>query len=49
LRDAGKFVLAVDYARKPGNIRKACDRYRGEGFAGYVTVRELDRVSPPCG
>jgi cysteinyl-tRNA synthetase len=48
LRDAGKFVLAVDYARKPGNIRKACDRYRGEGFAGYVTVRELDRVSPPC-
>jgi cysteinyl-tRNA synthetase len=48
LRDAGKFVLAVDYARKPENVRTACDRYRREGFTGYVTVRELDRVSASC-
>ncbi len=27
---------------------KACDRYRGERFAGYVTVRDLDRITNPC-
>jgi cysteinyl-tRNA synthetase len=48
LRDAGKLVLAVDYATDPGNIRKACDRYRNERFAGYVTVRDLDRITSPC-
>jgi cysteinyl-tRNA synthetase len=48
LRDAGKLVLAVDYATDPGNIRKACARYRGERFAGYVTVRDLDRITHPC-
>jgi cysteinyl-tRNA synthetase len=48
LRDAGKFVLAVDYAKKPGNIAAACARYKQEGFIGYVTNLELDRISPPC-
>ncbi|WP_216215604.1 endo alpha-1,4 polygalactosaminidase [Amycolatopsis aidingensis] len=48
VRDAGKFVLAVDYARRAENIRHACHRYREEGFAGYVTTLELDQVSAPC-
>lgn len=48
LQMAGKFVLAVDYARDPDVMTDACDRYRSEGFAGYVTVRALDRVSVPC-
>jgi cysteinyl-tRNA synthetase len=49
LRRAGKLVLAVDYARRAGNVRAACRRYAAEGFAGYVTVRDLDRISAPCG
>jgi cysteinyl-tRNA synthetase len=48
LRDAGKFVLAVDYAKKPANIAAACARYKQERFIGYVTNLELDRISPPC-
>ncbi|MGC9665392.1 endo alpha-1,4 polygalactosaminidase [Planosporangium sp. 12N6] len=48
LRDAGKVVLAVDYATRADNVKAACDRYRRERFAGYVTVRELDRVSAAC-
>jgi cysteinyl-tRNA synthetase len=48
LRRAGKFVLAVDYARRAENIRQACARYATEGFAGYVTTVDLDRISPPC-
>jgi len=48
LRDARKLVLAVDYATRPENIRSACARYRSERFAGYVGVRDLDRISPPC-
>jgi cysteinyl-tRNA synthetase len=49
LRAAGKAVLAVDYATDARNIRAACDRYAREGFAGYVTTRGLDVISPPCG
>jgi cysteinyl-tRNA synthetase len=48
LRDAGKFVLSVDYATRPADIRSACGRYRAERFAGTVTVLELDRPAPPC-
>ncbi|CAL9359451.1 endo alpha-1,4 polygalactosaminidase [Streptomyces sp. enrichment culture] len=48
LRRAGKTVIAIDYAIRPENIADACRRYREEGFAGYVTVRDLDVVSPPC-
>jgi cysteinyl-tRNA synthetase len=43
LRAAGKLVLAVDYAVKDDNVRTARARYDAEGFAGCVTVRELDR------
>jgi cysteinyl-tRNA synthetase, unknown class len=48
LRDAGKLVLAVDYASDPDNIAEACRRYQEEGFTGYVTQRALDSLSPPC-
>lgn len=48
LRDGGKFVLAVDYATRPDHTSTACARYRTERFTGYVAVRELDRISPPC-
>lgn len=49
LREAGRFVLAVDYAVRAENVRAACGRYRAERFAGTVTVRELDRLTDPCG
>jgi cysteinyl-tRNA synthetase len=48
LRDAGKLVLAVDYASRPENVRTACARYRAAGFAGCVTMVDLDRITPPC-
>lgn len=48
LRDAGKTVLAVDYATQAENVAEACRRYREEGFEGYVTVRALDLVAAPC-
>jgi cysteinyl-tRNA synthetase len=48
LRDAGKFVLSVDYATRPADVRSACGRYRTERFAGTVTVLALDRLTPPC-
>ncbi|WP_433201871.1 endo alpha-1,4 polygalactosaminidase [Dactylosporangium sp. CS-047395] len=49
LRDAGKTVLAVDYAARPADVRAACGHYRTERFLGTVTTRELDRVAAPCG
>lgn len=48
LRDAGKIVIAIDYASRSENIAEACRRYREEGFVGYVTVLDLDTVVPPC-
>ncbi|MDR7275859.1 MJ1477/TM1410 family putative glycoside hydrolase [Catenuloplanes atrovinosus] len=49
LRDAGKFVLAVDYAVRGDAVSSACRRYRDERFAGTVTVRDLDRPAAICG
>jgi cysteinyl-tRNA synthetase, unknown class len=48
LHEAGKVVLAVDYASDPENVAAACERYAEEGFAGYVTDRALDSITPPC-
>jgi len=48
LRDAGKFVLSVDYATRAADVRTACGRYQAERFAGTVTVLDLDRPVPPC-
>ena len=49
IRDAGKFVLAVDYADRADHRRDACTRYAAEGFTGYVTDVELDRIRLACG
>jgi cysteinyl-tRNA synthetase len=48
LHQAGKIVLAVDYAKRSANIAKACQAARSEGFVPYVTKVELDRIMPPC-
>ncbi|WP_236630084.1 endo alpha-1,4 polygalactosaminidase [Thermus thermamylovorans] len=48
IREAGKLVLTVDYALDPRNVRTACQKAREEGFVPYVTVVELDRISPLC-
>ena len=48
LRADGKFVLGVDYASRPDDVRAACAAYATEHFAGTVTVLDLDRTSPPC-
>lgn len=48
LRDAGKTVLAVDYAVEPDNVVEACRRHREERFGGTVTTVELDTVADPC-
>ncbi|THV40118.1 glycoside hydrolase [Glycomyces buryatensis] len=45
---AGTTVLAVDYAREAANIETACERYGEEGFYGYVTGVDLDRIDEPC-
>jgi cysteinyl-tRNA synthetase, unknown class len=42
--EAGKLVLAVDYADEPANIDLAYRAARAIGFVPYVTVVELDRV-----
>ncbi|MDY7089419.1 MAG: endo alpha-1,4 polygalactosaminidase [Actinomycetota bacterium] len=48
LRDAGKFVLSVDYATEAADVRAACKHYATEKFTGTVTVLELDRPAQPC-
>jgi cysteinyl-tRNA synthetase len=48
LRDAGKFVLAVDYVKTRAHVRRACSHYEDEGFIGYATVVDLDVIKPPC-
>ena len=49
LRAAGKFVLAVDYATRPDNIRAACARYRQGRFRGLRHhARPRSRSAAPC-
>ncbi|MBM2618322.1 endo alpha-1,4 polygalactosaminidase [Actinoplanes sp. LDG1-06] len=48
LRDAGKFVLSVDYATRAADVKTACEHYATERFTGTVTVLELDRPAQPC-
>lgn len=47
IREAGKLVLAVDYADRPDLAAATCRRYAEEGFAGYIGPVELDEVRPP--
>jgi cysteinyl-tRNA synthetase len=48
LHRAGKFILAVDYATRAGNVAQACARDAAEGFYGYVTTVDLDHITAPC-
>ena len=50
IKQAGKLVLAVDYAKTPACITDAYTKERALGFVPYVTVVALDRVSkePPA-
>jgi cysteinyl-tRNA synthetase len=48
LRAARKIVLAIDYTDAPDEIADVCDRYRREGFVGYVAEPALAGVRPPC-
>jgi len=48
LRNAGKAVLAIDYANKPGNVAALCRRYREEHFIGYVAPDALNTIRPAC-
>jgi cysteinyl-tRNA synthetase, unknown class len=48
IRDAGKLVLAVDYASEPANVTAACEHYAEEGFAGAVAGVDLDAIYEPC-
>jgi cysteinyl-tRNA synthetase len=42
IRNAGKLVLGVDYARKPESIADSFNRQRKIGFVPYVSVRALN-------
>jgi cysteinyl-tRNA synthetase, unknown class len=48
IRDAGKLILAVDYASEPANVTAACGHYEAEGFAGAVAGVDLDAIYAPC-
>jgi cysteinyl-tRNA synthetase len=48
IRDAGKLILAVDYASDPANKAAACAHYAEEGFTGAVAGVDLDTVYEPC-
>lgn len=46
--DAGKTVLAVDYASKDGDVAEAYRRARAQGFKSTVTHVDLDRLPLPA-
>ena len=48
IRTAGKLVLTIDYANLQTNIDTAYTQSLAEGFAPYVSVRDLDvmRINP---
>jgi cysteinyl-tRNA synthetase len=48
IHDAGKLILAVDYAADPANKAAACAHYAEEGFWGAVAGVDLDAVYSPC-
>lgn len=49
IRQAGKLVLGLDYAKRPESIADAYRRQRELGFVPYVSVRELNTVVPEVG
>ena len=44
IKNAGKLLLGVDYAKKPESIADAYKKQRAIGFVPYVSVEELDVV-----
>lgn len=46
--EAGKIVLAVDYAAKDSDVTEAYQRSRGQGFRSTVTHIDLDRLPSPA-
>jgi cysteinyl-tRNA synthetase len=44
-RNAGKLVLTVDYADSREHIDEAYARSQAKGYAPFVTVRSLDRLT----
>jgi len=44
IRNAGKLVLGVDYAKKSASIVDAYNKERAIGFIPYASVEELDRI-----
>jgi endo-alpha-1,4-polygalactosaminidase (GH114 family) len=46
IKQAGKKVFGVDYAKKRRCIEEAYKKLRGIGFVPYVSVRELNVIVP---
>jgi len=46
IKQAGKKVFGVDYAKKRGCIEDAYTKLRGIGFVPYVSVQELNVIVP---
>jgi len=44
IKEQGKLLLGVDYAKTPRCIHDSYKRQRQEGFVPYVSVRALDRL-----
>jgi cysteinyl-tRNA synthetase len=44
IKNAGKLILGVDYAKKKKSIADAYKKQRELGFIPYVTTEELDHI-----
>jgi len=44
-KDAGKLVLTVDYAAAPAHVDDAYAKSKAQGYAPFVTVRDLDQLT----
>lgn len=45
IKQAGKMVFAIDYAKKRASIRDSYKKLRAIGFVPYVSVRELNVIA----
>jgi cysteinyl-tRNA synthetase, unknown class len=48
IQQQGKIVINVEYTTKAKKKEDACRRSREDGFVGYVTHLDLDRISAAC-
>ncbi len=44
IKQAGKLILGVDYAKRPASIQDAYQKQRALGFIPFVSVQALDRI-----